>query len=102
VPQSKSRSSKRKPAAAKGSAAKGGGRTTPRGTGSARYTPPTPKTVVKSPLWVPTLMFSLFVVGLAVVVTNYIGLLPGGAQNWYLILGLVEITAGFIVATVYK
>jgi hypothetical protein len=110
VPQSKSRASKQKPAkgtakgagAAQGASTKGSGRTTPKGTASTRYTPPTPKTVVRSPLWVPTLMFALLGIGVAVVVVNYLGLLPGEQQNWYLILGLAEITAGFVVATVYK
>ncbi len=86
----------------KGGAKRGpSGRTTPKGT-SSRYTPPTPKTVVKSPLWVPVLMFALLGMGVLVVVTNYLGLLPGEQQNWYLILGLAQITAGFVVATFYK
>jgi hypothetical protein len=84
----------------KSKVAKSSGRTTPKG--SSRYTPPTPKTVVKSPLWVPVLLFSLFAVGVLVVVTNYLGLLPGEQQNWYLLLGLAQITGGFIVATFYK
>jgi hypothetical protein len=84
----------------KSKAAKSSGRTTPKA--SSRYTPPTPKTVVKSPLWVPVLMFSLFACGVLVVVANYLGLLPGEQQNWYLLLGLAEITGGFVVATFYK
>ena len=31
--------------------------------------------------------------------TNYIGLLPGDAENRYLIIGLVLISAGFMMAT---
>ncbi len=36
------------------------------------------------------------------IVLNYLGLLPGEQQNPYLLLGLVEITAGFIFATIYR
>jgi hypothetical protein len=107
VPPSKSKPSK-KPAKAtsqgnpaKASAAKPG-RTTPKAGAPGRYTPPTPKTKVSSPLWVPALMFALIVTGVLVVITNYLGLLPGEQQNWYLMLGLGEITAGFIVATFFR
>jgi len=74
------------------------GRTTP---ASKRYTPPTPKAVKRSPMWVPVLMFALLACGLAVIVTNYLGLLPGNQQNRYLLIGLVQIAAGFVVATQY-
>ena len=36
------------------------------------------------------------------IIVNYLGLLPGEQQNRYLLLGLVEITAGFIFATFYR
>ena len=39
--------------------------------------------------------------GLLVVVTNYLGLLPGEAENRYLIVGLVLISGGFMMATGY-
>jgi hypothetical protein len=78
--------------------AKRSGRTTKP---SGRYTPPTPKSVKRSPLWVPVLMFALLGCGLAVIVTNYLGLLPGDQQNRYLLIGLVQIAAGFVVATQY-
>lgn len=68
----------------------------------SRYTPPPPKKKAGSPPWVPTLMFSLFAVGIIVVVTNYMGMLPGAPLNSYLLLGLGEITLGFIVATMYR
>jgi len=69
---------------------------------SSRYTPPTPKTRRVSPLWVPALMFSLLACGALVVVVNYLGLLPGEQQNKYLLVGLAEITGGFIVSTMYR
>ena len=37
-----------------------------------------------------------------VIMINYLGLLPGEQQNRYLLLGLVEITAGFVFATLYR
>ena len=77
-------------------------RTTPKAKApSGRYTPPTPRSKKVSPMWVPVLMFALLGCGLAVIVTNYLGLLPGDQQNRYLLLGLVEIAAGFMVATQY-
>ena len=44
---------------------------------------------------------TFLLVGLVVVVTNYLGLLPGDAENRYLIIGLVLISAGFMMATGY-
>jgi hypothetical protein len=91
------------------------GRVTPKGTTSTRrvtqkgtsmqsqgrYTPPVPKEFKVSPMWVPILMFSLLGVGMLMIVTNYMGILPGGASNTYLLIGLGLITAGFITATRY-
>ena len=53
-------------------------------------------------MWVPVLMFALFGLGVIVILTNYLGLLPGHAKTGYLILGLGLITGGFIVATRYR
>jgi hypothetical protein len=55
-----------------------------------------------SPLWVPVLMFTLLGTGVAVIVSNYFGLLVGGQNNWFLLVGIVEVTAGFIVATMLR
>ena len=88
------------------------GRTTPKGTGpgkpapgTGRYTPPAPKIHAPSPLWVPVLMFSLLVAGAAMIVLNYLGLLPtesGEASNWWLLGGLGLISLGFVTATQYR
>ncbi|MGH9125173.1 MAG: cell division protein CrgA [Acidimicrobiales bacterium] len=91
-----------------------GGRVTPKGgvdragkhstaapVQSGRYTPPIPKVYRESPMWVPILLLSLLILGMLTIVCNYLGLLPGGAQNWYLFVGLGLITAGFITATRY-
>lgn len=74
------------------------GRTTE---GSGRYTPPIPHEQKISPRWVPVLMFFFLLSGAAVIVVNYLGLLPGEADNRYLLLGLALITGGFITATRY-
>ncbi len=54
------------------------------------------------PLWVPIVMFALLFTGTLVIVVNYLGILPGQQQNRYLLLGLAEITAGFVMATFYR
>jgi hypothetical protein len=89
------------------------GRTTPKGgkgstktrpaPGSARYTPPQPKSKKHSPLWVPVAMFTFLGCGLVVILANYLGLLPGGdAQNSDLILGLLLMVGGFVLSTQYR
>ena len=77
-----------------------GGRTTPKGSG--RYTPPIPKEQKVSPRWVPVLMFGLLILGMLVIVCNYLEVLPGDAKNQYLFVGLGLITAGFVTATKYR
>jgi hypothetical protein len=85
-------SSRAKPAATK--------RTTP--TPSSRYTPPVPKSEKISPLWVPILMFACLGIGMAIIILNYVNVLPGpDPSNVYLMIGLGLITVGFITATKY-
>lgn len=79
--------------------AKKGGRTTPKPAPSARYTPPVPREQKVSPFWVPVLMFACLGVGIVIIITNYVNVLPGGTSNLYLLVGLGLITAGFITAT---
>ena len=76
------------------------GRVTPPASG--RYTPPVPREYKVSPIWVPILLLTLLVAGMLVILSNYLGLLPGGANNGYLLGGLGLITGGFIVATRYR
>jgi hypothetical protein len=63
------------------------GRTTPakdRGVSpTPRYTPPIPRTVRVSPIWVPIMMGALLAVGGLMIILNYLELLPGGASNTY-------------------
>jgi hypothetical protein len=70
---------------------------------SGRYTPPTVnKADLPSPMWVPVLMFGLLIVGALVIVLNYLGVLPSGTDNKYLLVGLVAILAGIVTATQYR
>ena len=88
------------------------GRVTPKGGGktgratppppSGRYTPPVPREYKESARWVPVLLLAFLVLGMLTIVCNYLGLLPGGASNGYLLLGLGLITLGFITATRYR
>ena len=75
------------------------GRVTPKP--SNRYTPPVPKTEKVSPVWVPIVMFASLGIGMAVILVNYVSLLPGSPSNGYLLLGLFLITLGFVTATKY-
>ncbi len=86
-----------------------GGRVTPKGTrpdrpgASTRYTPPDPEgTNGPSPTWVPILMFALLGIGVVVIITNYLGVLPGAPDNWWLIGGLGLVLGGIVTATQYR
>ena len=74
-------------------------RTTPSPT--SRYTPPVPTDYKVSPRWVPILMFTLLGAGMVMIFCNYLGLVPGGTSNWYLLGGLGLILGGIITATQY-
>ncbi len=67
-----------------------------------RYTPPTSKETKHSPLWVPVTMTAALICGLIVLVGNYLNMLPGDAQNRYLLLGLGLVTGGFVMASTYR
>lgn len=68
---------------------------------SSRYTPPVPSEYKVSPRWVPILMFTFLGAGMVMIFCNYLGLVPGGTSNWYLLGGLGLILAGIITATQY-
>ncbi|MCY4163253.1 MAG: cell division protein CrgA [bacterium] len=78
-----------------------GGRVTPRGTRPENEAMPrVPVSASKiSPIWVPVLMFTLLALGAIVIVLNYVALLPGDTNNWYLMAGLGLLLAGMVVAT---
>jgi len=92
------------PAPTKRTTPKGGGpaptkRTTPKETG--RYTAPIPKAQKVSPIWVPILMFTCLLLGMVMIIANYVSLLPGSPTNGWLLGGLGLITVGFVTATKY-
>ena len=52
-----------------------------------------------SPTWVPVLLFSLLGAGTVLIIVNYLGLIPGGTSNWWLLGGLGLILGGVVTAT---
>jgi len=68
---------------------------------SSRYTPPIPMSVKESPRWVPILMFALWGVGALIIILYYLGAVPGGRNQWYLLAGLGCILGGLWTATKY-
>jgi hypothetical protein len=71
---------------------------------SGRYTRPIPKSVRRSPPWYGALVLALLIVGVAVIVVNYLAHIPWVAHGsaWGLVAGLVLIFAGFLLATRYR
>jgi Cell division protein CrgA len=93
---------KREPS--KGSSPKGGsrvGRYTPPEV-SGRYTPPTPRKVRRSPAWHGVAILVLLILGLLMILLNYLSVLPGSVSGWYLVGGLGLLLGGFLVATRYR
>jgi hypothetical protein len=64
--------------------------------------PPTKKRPKASPRWYGYLVLGLIVIGVAVIVLNYMDLVPGGTKNVYLWVGLGVIAAGFGAATQWR
>ena len=58
----------------------------------------TPSNQITSRGVTPT-MFGLLGAGTAMIIVNYVDLLPGGTSNWYLLGGLGLVLAGIITAT---
>ncbi len=70
---------------------------------SGRYTAPKPKSDKHSPYWLPVLMGTAFCMGLAIIVLNYLNVLPGpNPENRYLFIGLTWVILGFGLASTYK
>jgi hypothetical protein len=93
-----------------------GGRTTTKGSGpgggarlgrytsaedSGRYTPPIPKAVRRSPTWFGPVVLGCLLLGVLMILLNYLTVLPGAVSIWYLVGGLVLIFSGFLMATRY-
>ncbi|MGO9456570.1 MAG: cell division protein CrgA [Acidimicrobiales bacterium] len=69
---------------------------------SGRYTPPIPKEVRRSPVWYGPLVLGALLLGVCMILLNYLTVLPGSVSVWYLIGGLVLIFTGFVLATRYR
>lgn len=82
-----------------------GGRVTAskdRNTESGRYTPPIPRDVRHSPRWYPWLLLGLLILGVIVIILNYVQVLPASPTNWYTLVGLIGILSGAMLATRYR
>jgi hypothetical protein len=55
-----------------------------------------------SPRWYVVLMSALMIIGVLLIVLNYLTLLPGSVSRWYLWSGLGLIGAGFLMTTNYN
>ena len=55
-----------------------------------------------SPTWYVATMFGLMAVGIVVILINYMGVLPGGTSNLYLLGGLAIIGIGFAMTLNYR
>ena len=83
-----------------------GGRVTPKGTRPEGYTPETVshtghEDLPPSPIWVPILMFGLLLLGVVVIILNYVGSIRD-TSNAILLLGLGMILGGIVTATQYR
>ncbi|MGH2654265.1 MAG: cell division protein CrgA [Actinomycetota bacterium] len=70
-----------------------------------RYQPPPKPKPKPSPKWLGVTILTVLIVGLAVIVLNYLGieqLLPGAPRNLYLWSGLGAIALGFGLATQWR
>ena len=65
-------------------------------------TPPTRGKPKASPAWYGFLVLGLMVVGVAMIVLNYMGLMPGDTRSLWLWVGLGFIAGGFIAATQWR
>ena len=55
-----------------------------------------------SPRWFVLTMSSLMILGVLMIVLNYLTILPGSVSRWYLWGGLGMIGAGFLMTTNYN
>jgi hypothetical protein len=69
---------------------------------SGRYTRPIPKKVRRSAPWFGPLIIFMFVVGILMILLNYLTVLPGSVSTWYLVSGIVVIFLAFVLATRYR
>ena len=55
-----------------------------------------------SPRWYIITMSVLMIIGVLIIVLNYLTVLPGAVSNWYLWSGLGLIGIGFVMTTEYR
>jgi hypothetical protein len=68
-----------------------------------RYTTPLPKSLKQSPKWVAIVALGIMIIGVLMMVLNFMNtLLPGAFSYWYLLGGLVALMIGFLMLTNYK
>ena len=72
----------------------------PRGAG--KVTARRPTGTKHSPRWYGQLLLAMLIIGMLIIVLNYLLVLPGSASPWYLALGLVTMFTGFYLFTHYK
>ena len=66
-----------------------------------RYTPPVPKSTHHSPAWFGPTIIALFLLGLLLLILNYVGVMPGGTSAWYIVAGVFVIFLGFAATLRY-
>jgi hypothetical protein len=64
--------------------------------------PPPRRKPRKSPTWYGVLVLGLMAIGIALIVLNYMELMPGGTQQYWLWVGLALIAGGFAAATQWR
>ncbi len=69
-----------------------------------RYQPPPKPKPKPSPKWFGVAILAFLLVGVAIIVANYLGVIPGtdGTENLYLWIGLGLIAVGFGAATQWR
>ena len=83
------------------------GRATPKGSHAGnrrpgRYTAPIPREVKRSPRWYPWVLLGILVIGVFLIILNYVAALPSSPTNWYTVAGLLAILVGAGMATRYR
>ena len=68
---------------------------------SGRYTRATPTSAKVSPRWWGPVMLALMILGVVVILLNYLSVF-GTPSGWALLGGLAVIATGFLMATAYR
>ena len=68
----------------------------------SRYQPPPKPKPRPSPRWLGPSILIILLFGVAVIVLNYLGIVPGGTKDLYLWVGLGLIAVGFAAATQWR